>query len=212
MGGNDQSDLNRGASALELFESAQKHCPTARETLIRRLYPCVEAFLSSRIATSPHLHSWLSDITQEAMLRIDKNIWTCRFVEDDALFGWCLKVARSVLVDHIRRHKRRAAETTLAISLEGSFGSEFWRYRQAFGTSDADFVGSAAFRRSVNEILDALDGEQSTLLWQRIVEGRSWRDVGRSLGISDRAARQRWRRLAAHLRTHIAAAASSPTT
>jgi RNA polymerase sigma-70 factor, ECF subfamily len=73
-------------------------CHTDADMLAR----AVHSFVSRRVRD----RSDVDDITQEALLRLYRNVHTLR--DAGALEGWAFQIARSAIADHYRRPVRRA--------------------------------------------------------------------------------------------------------
>lgn len=69
--------------------------------------------------------------------------------------------------------------------------------------SGADVVSAIETHITIKEALARLRPEDRVLVLDRFCSGRSWREIGRSLGISEDAARKRWERARATLRRHM---------
>lgn len=148
--------------------------------LLRRHGGWVTGVISRRLGD----HATAEDAVQTVFIRLAQN--APRFSHDAELVAWLHRTAMGVAVDHWRSENRR-------------------RHRETIATMD--LPKTAVSEASENELLpiidDALDqlpdvDRQAVLM--RFFEGRSMRDLGVALGVSEDAAKMRISRAVERLR------------
>lgn len=127
----------------------------------------IHRFVRARIP--PHADA--DDITQRVFL----DALEAEGAEPASILGWLYTVARRRLVDELRRESRSAARETASDA----------RVDPSYGPAVAAGIGDA---------LAALPEAQRRVLVLRLLRGCSFAEIGRTLGISEPAAKMRFRR------------------
>jgi len=112
-----------------------------------------------------------------------------RLAPDTILTAWLYQVIRRTAVDIVRREARRQIRERVASELE------------AMNTTDADWTHIEPL---LDEAMHTLDAADQTAVLLRYFEGKSLREVGRTLGASEDAARKRIGRAVEQLREFFA--------
>lgn len=110
------------------------------------------------------------------------------------VLAWLLRIARNAVIDHRRRHTRRAA------LLSRFFGAE------SEADASVNVEGEIVFRDEVARTLAAmvhLSERDRTVIGLRIAAGLPYAEVGAVLGISEHAAIMAGKRAIARLRRHL---------
>ncbi|MDP6372419.1 MAG: RNA polymerase sigma factor [Vicinamibacterales bacterium] len=112
------------------------------------------------------------DLFQETFLRAFRAFRRLRARSNHR--AWLYRIATNVFLNH-RRAAGRRRETSLGRDFEAWFGS----------TAQSDAVASLTLRR----VVEALSRRQRSAFLQRNLQGRSYTDIGASLGCSATTAR-----------------------
>ena len=94
----DDDSNDRSGTCCSMASTQTCRCHTDADTLAR----AVRSFVAVRVRNLTDV----DDITQEALLRLYRNVHTLRDV--GALEGWAFQIARSAIADHYRRPAQRA--------------------------------------------------------------------------------------------------------
>lgn len=144
----------------------------------------VRGFLTRRLRGDA---ATADDLTQEVFLRLRRSLGDLRDAE--ALGGWVMRIARSVLIDHLRR---RTPTTTID-------GMEPLQ-AEAPGEDPGDLAMLATWLRGQ---LDALPAHEADALRLTDVEGLTMSQAAERLGIGLPALKARVRRGRARLRVAL---------
>jgi RNA polymerase sigma-70 factor (ECF subfamily) len=110
-----------------------------------------------------------------------------------SVLPWLLRIARNGVIDHRRRHSRRAAV------VDRYFGS-------ATEADPVDVVDEVVLRDEVRRVIAAmrlLSDKDRAVLGLRIAAGLPHAEVAEVLGVSEHAATMAARRALARLRRHL---------
>lgn len=126
----------------ELVERFKRGDRDAFETLIQRHQGVVYGFLRARLLVPDDAE----DLAQDVFLRFYLN--RERFDSEQLIRPWLLGIARNLLREHIRKHKRRreVAWTEMCLELEGDIVNEDGQYEDAlrFLSGCMDSLGPSA--------------------------------------------------------------------
>lgn len=144
----------------------------------------VRGFLRRRLRGD---HATADDLTQEVFLRLRRSLGDLRDAE--ALGGWVMRIARSVLIDHLRRR----SPTSPIMDLDPA-GPE---------VADEDPGDLAMLATWLRGQLDALPAHESAALRLTDLDGLTMVQAAEHLGIGLPALKQRVRRGRARLRVAL---------
>lgn len=114
------------------------------------------------------------DVVQEAFVKIYK--YSAKFLQDGGDFThWSNTILRNLIVDQIRRNQRKAVQLTE--EMESLLVAE-----ETASSESNDYFSSISQR---------IDKAAADILNLRFVLGRSFKEIGKALGISSGAARVR---------------------
>lgn len=114
MDADDRDRLRSQGACCGLAGAHECRCHTDADNLAR----AVHSFVSVRVRDRTDV----DDITQEALLRLYRNVHQLR--DAGALEGWALQIARSAIADHYRRPAHRATPIDPADAEHLSRGAE----------------------------------------------------------------------------------------
>ncbi|MEL7237728.1 MAG: RNA polymerase sigma factor, partial [Planctomycetota bacterium] len=129
--------------------------------------------------------SFCLDVVQDAMMRIVRNVQPMESRQH--LRRWVRRIVRSVAIDHLRRESTRAKYEDAAEPGEPP-------------PSVAESLHRAEQIEALQERLAKLKPDERGLVWGRIVEGLSFAELGKRLGIGPGGVHGRLKRLLRKLR------------
>lgn len=134
--------------------------------------------------------SYTEDVVQDALVDIIRAHADCQAESEGETVAWVVAIGRRRVATLYRReaHRRRkrsalAPTENIADSGVGALSPGLQRV-----------VGS------LSDPLSELSEQQHRLLWERILGGATWAEVGEALHIPHTAAKRRWQRLVVRLR------------
>lgn len=150
------------------------------ESLVSQ-YPAVLRFVRRRVSSLPDAE----DLTQEAFASAIETL--ARSAQhSEPTVGWLYTVARRRLVDEARRRRL----DTVPLELVGEAASA----DDGYGSLVADALDAA---------LSRLSGPQRSVIVLRLLEGRSFAEIGARLGLTESACRVRFMRALRQLRAEF---------
>ena len=180
------------ASLLQILDEARRGDEQSLEELLKRLLPTVRAWCVGRLR-DPRLHALVDDIVQETAIRIVRHLGSCRASSSRELAAWTLSIAQ--------REALRAIEhgwIRYWVSLEGAgvLGDQ---------GDDADSKGlvSGPLATLLSEAYSGLPEGTQRLLYLRIIEGWSWKEVGAEFDTTAGGAKRRCQRALARLKAYV---------
>lgn len=135
------------------------------------------------------------DLAQETFVRAFKAIG--RFRVGEPLYPWLSRIAVN-LAYSLYRHRRRRPETPLEPLLEAG---RQW----SSGGDPAEEVAEREGQRHLAEAFAGLSDEHRAILVLRVVEGLTYEDIARTLGVPAGTVMSRLSRARADLRTRLRA-------
>lgn len=175
----------------------------ALDELLVRLYHPLRSLVQRRLFGMPDVEELAHDAAQDALLRIARELPTCRATTDRQLLTWALTTVQRTAIDLLRSpdalaHSRRSPLEPAAFSVAAPEIS-------AEGHDEAALDQSEMVLWELTRILlDTVPPAARPVLWARGAEGATWAEVGEALGIPPTAAKRRFQRAQRHLRALVA--------
>jgi RNA polymerase sigma-70 factor (ECF subfamily) len=183
-------------SLADLGRLAQAGCTRALDRLLRQVEGPLYRYLIGQLRAAPDAEDLARDLCQETLIRTAVSLQRCTFASDARLLAWVLTIARNLLVDHLRRARdRREVRDDAGLAHTPDAG---WPPQD-------DAPRPRLLETFAAEALAEVSEDTARLLRLRLVEGESWKEVGRALGIAESAAKRRFQRAQATLRRSILA-------
>lgn len=164
------------------------------------LYPHLRRFY--RRWYRPKWESWAldEDLVQEALVRITRTLRTSQADTEEGFLGWCITVARNIGIDHLRATRAEAAQREF----------ELLEQQIAPATEDIDASGSCSYSRALAAAYDAQPEHIQELLWCRLAEGQSWKEIALALGTTTSGAKRMYQRTQSRLRSVCTSTPGAP--
>ena len=162
----------------------------ALDQLVECLYPRLLRFV--RQWYRPIWEAWCEpyDLVQEILLRIPRSLPECRAANANQFLGWCFAIARHTVIDHLRTsYPERTLREFLDLDGFPDTCSD-----EIPSTDDSSVF--AALNRAYNNEPEHIQA----LLWYRLVERRSWAEVGSLLTTTEAGAKRMFQRAQQRLR------------
>lgn len=115
------------------------------------------------------------DCAQEAMVKIWRSLPQYR--QDCALETWLYRIAASCCLDHLRRQKRRAAESTDALAENGFDPADT-------APQPEESVIRLDEKQQLYQAIDQLPEDMRTALILSAVEGRKYEEIAQITGVA----------------------------
>lgn len=166
---------------LELLTKyAREGCEAAFAEVVQRHVDLVYS-AALRHVRSPQL---AEEVAQSVFLDLAKNI--PRLKSDTVISAWLYQVTHRTAVDAIRRESRRQVREQIALDMNASVSSP---------------TGWEQIQPLLDDGMAELDEADRTAVLLRFLEGKSLREVGQAIGLSDDAAQKRVSRALDRLRS-----------
>jgi RNA polymerase sigma factor (sigma-70 family) len=186
---------------LALLHQSVRDGPAAGRALDRLLlllYPIVRQALTKQFKWVPARSDFVRDVTQEVLVKVAARYPMLSFSTERAFVGWVLQVARTTGLDCVRtaRYGTLAHEVDVQglplidTSFEEPTDGEVHYWSQGLG-------------RLVLEIYEELPDTPAHLMWLRLIVRASWREAGDALGVTAKAAQNRYQRTLQDLRRRV---------
>lgn len=193
------------ASLLEALREAQAGDEKALGVLLERLLPVARAWCERRIM-DPGLQDLVDDIVQETGVRVVRHIGTCQAASPRELAAWVLAIAHRESLRVLKRNWLRYRAVL-----------EFASAQQTEQRGDAERESATRHLHDLlSEAYGRLPERSQTLLYLRIIESRSWEEIGTRFETTAGAAKRRYQRAMARLKREVVgsfegATSSAPT-
>jgi len=197
--GSSEPTHGRTECLVELCRRAGRGDPVALDLLLQGIQAPVQRYLAGRLSSWPDGDDLAGDLRQEVLIRAAAALPQCRFESEQRLMAWVLRIARHVLVDHVRAARVRR-ETVPRLTLEQlaeDVSLERWRSSGA-ANSQVGLLEAVAAEAMMN-----LPEHTRELLRLRVQLGLTWKEVGHALGTTEAAAKRRFQRTQASLRFRL---------
>lgn len=136
----------------------------------------------------PHDEATVRDAFQDTMLRVVRYI---KPMEDDALWGWLTRVARTALYDQLRKNTRRTAR------------EHAYRAEQTGATGPRDEVAEARLLSALRAAMDDLGDEERELVEAFYFRREPQDQIAGQRGVTRKAVESRLRRIRGGLRERM---------
>jgi len=134
------------------------------------------------------------DLVQDTLSRVIRNLAAGQFRGESSLRTYAQRVARYTCIEHLRRRRLE-----VRMNLETIPSTTSW------SEPEASFLRTEEHRRNV-ETFAALSGESRELLRLAFLEGLSYAEIARRVGVSEGAIKLRVRRIRLACRAALRAA------
>lgn len=200
--GMDETDTRSSGILLEFLHRAQQGDEEALDQLLLRVQQPVLGFLRKRLR-DPRLERFVEDVLSEVLVRVFKHYRKCEACTERELVSWVLSIAHN---ESLRLLARRPLK--YALLLGDRDPSETGQGRGAGpGVAIPDYDGYATPHaqdqrsrglRAVLGVLEEVESVQSPeralILYLKLVEDSTWKEIGDQLEISAGAAKRRFQR------------------
>lgn len=201
LGGMIQNPAPNENPLAELLHRAQAGEEDALEELLIRLQQPVLVFLKKRL-DEPRLHRFIEDVVSEVLIRIFKHYAKCEAGTDREMISWVLSIAHNEALRLLSRRPLR-----YAVLLGDRDPAETGGRRRNGGHDPPTPGGYSPFREQgqrsagleallkvLSVVEDNVEPELALILYLKLVEDRSWEEIGSSLEITPAAAKRRYQR------------------
>lgn len=185
---------------VPLLRRATAGDDAALQTLLSEVAVPLRRFLRHRVWDHSGREVLLDDLVQESLLRIYGSLHACAAETDGQFLSWCLAIARSALLDHLRVYQRQLLLLDAGMDIEAAAGNvSAWEWKQ-----EAEGSSALSVLLQVLQKMEAqLPADTSTLLWLRVQNSASWSEVGVALGTTEAGAKRRYQRVQRTLRKAV---------
>lgn len=188
-------------SLVEAFRKATSGNEQAMDAALRALQGPVQRYLARRLAGCPDGDDLAGDLCQEVLLRAAGALPRCHFENEQRAVAWGLRIARHVLVDHVRaertRHRLVSSDTLELLAQRAALA----QWQSGHHAADAgDLLDDVAARA-----MAGLPRQTVELFRLRVQLGRTWPEVGAALGTTASGAKRRFQRAQVALRARFLA-------
>lgn len=201
LGGMIQNSAPHENPLAELLHRAQAGEEDALEELLIRVQQPVLVFLKKRL-DEPRLHRFVEDVVSEVLIRVFKHYEKCEAGTDREMISWVLSIAHNEALRLLSRRPLR-----YALLLGDRDPAETGARRRNGGHTPPTPGGYSPFREqgqrspgleALLEVLSVVEEdvepELALVLYLKLVEDRSWEEIGNSLDITRAAAKRRYQR------------------
>lgn len=188
-------------SLVELCRRAKAGNAEAMDAVLRTFQEPVHRYLARRLAQCPDGHDVAGDLRQEVLLRAAGGLARCHFDNEQRPLAWVLRIARNVLVDHVRAERTRhrlVSPDTLELLAERAALAQ-WQSVSPEGDPGGRLDDVAA------RAMAGLPRRTVELLRLRVQMGCTWPEVAAALGTTTSGAKRRFQRAQVALRARLLA-------
>ena len=145
------------------------------------------------------------DVAQDTWIAVREGLADLRTANSRQVGAWIASIARSRLGDRWRRQKRatRMQQYLAFMATPDREGPDSKVERDQDVEHGDDMTGRAIVLRLVWQAYSQLSETRQELLDLRFAQGKTWSEVGVSMGISRSAAKRRYQRLQAAMRRDL---------
>lgn len=168
----------------------------ALEELLARLHHAISKALHRRLGHGPVATDIVLDAAQQAIVQVMGALAQCRAENDAQLMAWALSIGRNCATDQLRFNLPTYAGILLA-SEDGCLD------KLAEAADEPPTPALARLTNILESELALLGPDKLRLIWLRVGEGLTWREVGEEFGVSSSAAKRRWQRMSHRLQKEV---------
>ena len=128
------------------------------------------------------------DATQEVFVKLFRFLDS--FTGQSAFSTWLFKIASNVCLDFLRKHKRQRTET-VSLHQQNAEGEEFLLNVEDTGPSPYDTMQQREAHRALASALDNMSQEQRQVIVLRDIEGLSYEEIARIIGVAEGTVKSR---------------------
>lgn len=174
---------------------AQNGERSGADAVLVSLYPAITRFLSRRFGRDARIVGIVEDLVQESMLRVAQQIDQCRAHADGQVVVWALTVARRVALEHFRNWRSGIALASASIQLRPDLLPTSPDANEHADNSETETPSVAVLlSRFAVEAQNELPEATMEVIWARLMEEASWREIGSRLGLTETAVKKRFQR------------------
>lgn len=192
------SGLPLRGDLVPLLARARTGCVRSRDELLVLLHFAILRYLTRRLENRCDGADVAEDIAQEALIRLASRLGECRGESDAQVVAWALTVARSRLIDHIRKPDNARVLRLDDAPMPLSHGQD------SLPSRPEDLL-----RRVLCRVLGNLPDETVALLRMRANDSPSWEAVGCALNTTPAGAKRRFQRAQERLRQALRSAVAA---
>jgi len=183
---------------VQEWNAARRGDPVALDAVTRLLTPTVHAVIRCRLRRLGSPPDLVEDIGQDVLFKLSLGLRRCRATSTPQIIAWVHIVARRCVVNVLRSPNAplRFGAVILddhVLEAAGPWGSDDVPANPAVATLCAYAV----------EAQQSLSLHATQLLWHRLIEGTSLRDLGVQYGVPEGAIKRRIQRAIAALRRRV---------
>ena len=192
----EREDLGTLAAKAAAGEAA------ALDRLLGRLVGPLREYLATWLGNRREAHDEAQDLAQEVLLRVVRGIGGCRARTDRQVMAWALTIARRVGLDYLKSERRRLARCEVWPDLEEAAvpaSVDAWAAAAAGpGSWEGGLPAIAAL------VHETLPEPTKHILWMRVAENGTWRDIAGETNLTLRAVQRRFQRFCDDVRDRAA--------
>ncbi len=179
-------------ATLHRAQGGERH---AQEKLLATLHIPIRNYVSGHTGHMPDGGDLADDVAQETLIRIATRLQSCRATTDPQVLAWALAIARTRLIDYLRRVEPGIERLEFEVAEpDGARGR-------------APEPDGAALGSILRKVVRSLPPETRALLELRVDHGESWSDIASVLRTTAAGAKRRFQRAQARLRRELDAQA-----
>jgi RNA polymerase sigma-70 factor (ECF subfamily) len=171
---------------LSLLATAAAGDLRGQEALLAVLHIPIRRYLAARLARTRDPGDLADDLAQDTLIHLLGRLPQCAARSDAQVVAWALTVARTRLIDHIRRSRARPSPPAPDASLVRAPG--------------AGVQTDRLLARIVRRAFTGIPCGTARLIRMRVLEGRTWPQVATEMRTTTAAAKRRFQRAQSRLR------------
>lgn len=198
-----ESPQRHDSELADLLSKAKASDEAALDALLVRLQGPVIAFLNKRLQ-DPRLGEFVEDVVSEVLIRVFKHHHKCQAQTTREVMSWVLSIAHNEALRLLSRRPLRYAvmlgDRDPAEMTSGGHGGTVRAQPAKPGTYEPvdrpapRSPGLEAMLEVLETVEQAESPDRALILYLKLVEDRSWSEIGESLRISSSAAKRRFQR------------------
>jgi RNA polymerase sigma factor (sigma-70 family) len=184
---------------------AQSGDRSGAEAVLVTLYPAISRFLSRRFGRDARVVGIIEDLVQESMLRVAEQMNQCTAQHDGQVVIWALTVARRVALEQFRNWRSGIVLSTRVIDLRSDLlpaPVDAESEPGYAGDPESPSVAVLLCRFAVEAQNELPEGTMD-LLWARLMDEASWKEIGERFGTTEGAVKTRFQRVQRDVRRKV---------